>query len=170
MGLAPSRTGFPGARVCWGLHPWGEGGRVSWCPASRLAPHSLTLAPLPLPLPTPEEEPSFSSHCCQGNHFTSVHMVGTCVCPAPHVSAGAHPQGLQPGRGGGYQRCGVSRRWPGAAGDSLMVAGRGGVGSWLGCMCARGLCLPDWPSTCVCMCRHARQCLGLSCAVWLWDR
>lgn len=33
-----------------------------------------------------------------------------------------------------------------------MVAGCVGVGSWLDCVCSGGLCLPDWPHTCVCSC------------------
>lgn len=55
----------------------------------------LVSPPLSAVLPTLEEELSLSSHCCQGNCFMSVHMVGTCACPAPHVSARPPPQGPQ---------------------------------------------------------------------------
>lgn len=105
----------------------------------------------PVPLPTPEEEPGLSSRCYQGNHFTSVHMVGTCVCPAPHVSVRPCPHGSQPRPGGrGSRRCAVSGGGQGAAGNSLMIAGGVGVGSWSGYGYADGLCFPDRHGVCVC--------------------
>lgn len=67
------------------VSPVMEGGRGFWCL------HLQSAFP-----PTLEEEPSLSSRCCQGNHFMNVHMVGTCACPAPHVSAWPRPQGPQP--------------------------------------------------------------------------
>lgn len=137
-----------------------EGGCGSWCP------HLLSSVP-----PTPEEEPSLSSCYCQGNRFMSVHMVGTCVCPAPHVPACPLPQGLQPQWGGGHRRCGVNRRQPGATGDSLMwLVGWGEFLSGLGvcrgavppklaqCTCAHATISPCF--LCVCGCGVDNLCLG----------
>ena len=108
----------------------------------------------PLPLPTPEEEANLSSSCCHGDRFTSVHMLGTCVCPAPHVSAHPHPHGPRHGGEGATGSAGRGGGGQGAAGDSLTVAAGRGVGSWLRCLCAEGRRLPDWPGAC------ARACGG----------
>ena len=127
-------------------------------PVSHLLPPSRPthrgLRREPLPLPTPEEEANLSSCCCHGDHFTSVHMLGTCVCPAPHVSAHPHPHGPRHGGEGATGSAGRAGGGQGAAGDSLTVAVGRGVGSWLRCLCAEGRRLPDWPGAC------ARACGG----------
>lgn len=82
---------------------------------------SCLLVSAPPHTPIPEEEPGLLSCCCQSNHFMSVHMVGTCVCPAhfPCVCL-PHPQSrLGRVRRGGHR----------AAGDSFMGAGPVEVGS-----------------------------------------
>jgi hypothetical protein len=135
--------------VCVSLE-WGRYGFCVLTSAHVLSPYLGS----PLDLPIPEEEPTLSSHCCQGNHFMSVHMVGTCVCPAPHVSACPAPTAPVT-VGWGNRRCGVSRGGGGASGDRLMVAdwvGVVGVGSGqLGC--ARRTVPPGQPGT------HVRVCM-----------
>lgn len=98
-------------------------------------------------------------------------MVGTCVCPAPLVSACPCPLPTAPcpGQGGGPRQCEVSRGCPGAAGDSLMMTGQGG-GGLLGWprmrrgACASGLaqCVHVGP------CVHSNRISATPVGVWLW--
>ena len=54
------------------------------------------------------------------------------------------------GEGAVSRRCAVSRGGQGAAGNSLMMAGGVGVGSWSGYGCAEGLRFPDLHGVSVC--------------------
>lgn len=154
-GSAPASPVAPVAlagaeQASWGPEWDGVSQRV---PVSHLLPPSRPthrgLRREPLPLPTPEEEANLSSCCCHGDHFTSVHMLGTCVCPAPHVSAHPHPHGPRHGGEGATGSAGRAGGGQAAAGDSLTVAVGRGVGSWPRCPCAEGRRLPDWPGACV---------------------
>lgn len=143
-----------------------EGGGVCWRPTSSLL--CRLAAASPCAPPTPEEALRVFESLLPGQPFYErPHGGHMCVSCTPRVCTPPPPQ-PQPRWGGGYQQCGVSGRWPRVAGDSLMVAGYMGMGSWPGRLCAEG-CTPQTGLTRVCVLVCTRDRVSEAPALgWLW--